>query len=339
MKSTWQLRVAALAAILLQSGAPLRAGDDDDKKAGPVCPVAVFPFQERGTEVKGFASKVTDLLFAQLVAKPELFLVDREDLKKVLDEQELNQSGLVNPAEATKVGHLTGAKILVTGSVLQVDAQLYVVAKIIGTETSRVLGASVKGKIQDPLDGLVKDLASEVAKTLAVRASELVAKPISREDRIAALRDKIGKGKVPTVMITVSERHVGKVTIDPAAQSELALICRQLGFEVIDPSEGNRKEAGVIVTGEGFSEFATRHGNLASVKARLEVKAVDRTSGRVIAVDRHTSIAVDLTEQIAGKSALQDAAANIAEQLLPKLVKSDSDKQPDKIKKKTKENI
>ena len=72
--------------------------------------------------------------------------------------------------------------------------------------------------------------------------------------------------------------------------------------------------------GEGFSEFAMRHGNLVSVKARLEVKAVDRQTDKVIAMDRQTAVVVDLTEQIAGKSALQKAAAEIAERLLPKLV-------------------
>ncbi len=58
----------------------------------------------------------------------------------------MNLSGLANPDEATKVGHLTGAKLLVTGSVIEVDKSLYLVAKIIGTETTRVVGASVKGQ-------------------------------------------------------------------------------------------------------------------------------------------------------------------------------------------------
>ena len=64
-----------------------------------------------------------------------------------------------------------------------------------------------------------------------------------------------------------------------------------------------------------------RRGNLVSVKARVELKAVDRKTGQVLAVDRETAVEVDLTEQIAGKKALQTAAAAIAERLLPKLVK------------------
>jgi hypothetical protein len=47
---------------------------------------------------------------------------------------------------------------------------------------------------------------------------------------------------------------------------------------------------------------------------------VDRRTDEVIAIDRQVAVEVDLTEQIAGKKALQKAAAAIAERLLPKLV-------------------
>ncbi|MBI2477304.1 MAG: hypothetical protein HYV60_01230, partial [Planctomycetia bacterium] len=124
-----------------------------------IYPVAILPFQERGRDAAELGPKVTDLLFAQLIVNPNMHLVEREDIKKLFDEQELNLSGLVNPGQATQVGYLTGAKIIVTGSVIVVDDSLYLVAKIIGTETSRVLGASSKGKADDELDGLVEDLA------------------------------------------------------------------------------------------------------------------------------------------------------------------------------------
>jgi TolB-like protein len=292
------------------------------KKTPTVYPSAVLPFQERGAEVKGLGSQMTDLLFVRLVTDPELYLVEREEMAKVLEELELSQSGLVNPAQALDVGHLTGAKILITGSVLQAGGHLYVIAKIIGTETSRVLGASVKGRPDDDLDRLAGELAREVANTVKSRAADLVANPVTRADRLETLKQKLGKGPRPTVAIQVTERHVGQRTIDPAAETELALFCRELGFSVVDNAPGSRGEADVLLTGEGFSEFAARHGQLVSVRARLELKAVDRRTGRVLAVGRQTTVAVDLTEQIAGKTALQDAAAELASRILPQLAES-----------------
>lgn len=293
-----------------------------------VYPAAILPFQERGADVKNFGPKVTDLMFANLVVDPRISLVDREDLEKVLKELELNLSGLVKPEEAVRVGQLTGAKLLVTGSVLQVDSSLYVVAKIIGTETTRVLGASVKGGVNDELDELVEKLAGEVSRTIAARCDELVARPKTHEDRLAALAKSLGKAKRPVVKIDIKERHVGQITIDPAAETEIALFASESGFEVIDADKGAGRKAEVLLAGEGVSEFATRHGNLISVKARLELKAVDAASGRVLAIDRQTAVQVDLSEQLAGKAALQEAAAEIASRLLPKIVQPLPEKKP-----------
>lgn len=326
------MRKQLLPSLILLLVLPVVAqADDKDKKdkakeTPAVNPVAIFPFQERGLEVKGQGSKVSDILFAELVAKPELMLVDREELMKVVDEQSLNLSGLVNAAEANKVGHMTGAKILVTGSILQTDKTLYVVAKIIGTETGRVLGASVKGTITDKLDKMVAELAEQVTKTVSEKSDQLVPKVVTREDRLAVLKEKFPKGKRPIVFIAVAERHLGRPVIDPAVQTELSLLCKELDFEVLDPETASPRQADVVISGEGFSETAGRLGGLHSVKGRVEIKAVDRATGKVIAVDREVTINVDLVELIAGKKALQDAAVNIAERLLPKLIADDKKK-------------
>lgn len=321
MNSLRILCSASLIALLMTSTLPAQKKDKGEEEF-TVYPVAVFPFAERDRAAAELGNQVSDLLFANLVTSPEMYLVERAEIDKLFTEQELNRSGLINPGQATQIGYLTGAKILVTGSVFVVGDSLYVVAKIIGTETSRVLGASVKGAVDDELDELVEELAKNVASTITGRAKDLVAKPVTKEDRLAALVKSMGKGKRPSVWIDVSERHIGQTTYDPAAETDLMLFCKELGFEVIDRKEGNRKDADVVLTGEGFSQFASRHGNLVSVKARLEVKALDRETGKVLAVDRQTSVAVDLTEHIAGKSALQDAAVGIAERLLPKLASS-----------------
>jgi hypothetical protein len=181
-------------------------------------------------------------------------------------------------------------------------------------------------------------LAAEVGKTISGRADELVAKPKTREDRLAALKEALGKAKRPAVKIDVSERHVGPVAIDPAAETELALFCTESGFDVYDPDKSGGGKAEILLIGEGFSEFATRHGNLISVKARLEVKAVDAKTGQVVAIDRQTAVEVDLTEQIAGKAALQEAAAEIAERLLPKIVELKPEKKGSPKKAASKKN-
>jgi TolB-like protein len=283
-------------------------------------PIAVLPFQERGKEVQGMGSQASDILFAELSADPALILVERQELGKILSEAQLNVSGIVDPKKAIEIGQLTGAKLIVTGSVFQVDRTVYVVAKIIGTETSRVLGASAKGSVGDGVGALATKLGTDVIAVIKTKSDSLMAPRVAKTDRVAGLKTKLGDSPRPSVLISIAERHIGQPTFDPAAQTELTIFCRDSGFTVIDSKQGAAQQADVLIQGEGTSEFAVRHGNLISVKARLEAKAIDRATGKVIAVDRQTNVAVDLSEQMAAKEALQRAAADIAERLLPKLV-------------------
>jgi hypothetical protein len=299
--------------------------DENDKKdkednEKPVYPVAILSFEERGVGVKDMGPKITNLLLARLGEKDSLYLVDREDIKKTLEELELNRSGAVNASEAARVGQLTGARLLILGSVFQDGKKVNVVAKIIGTETSRTRSVAVEGKSGDEIGPMVKEAAEKLATIITKDADKLVAPKVKEMDRIAVLNRRLKKGNRPVLWISINERHLGQPRVDPAAQTELTLFAKGTGFTVIDPEEGAKSKGDIIITGEAFSEFAGRRGGLSSVKGRIEVKAIDRKTDRVIAVDRQTVVVVDISEQIAGKNVLQQGAAVLAERLLPKLL-------------------
>jgi hypothetical protein len=121
-------------------------------------------------------------------------------------------------------------------------------------------------------------------------------------------------------MVKITESHIGAPRIDPAAETEVTACCQELGFTTIDPVSGKQSEAEYLITGEGLSELAGRQGGLASVRSRLELKVVNRKTGEIVAVDRQMARTLDSTEILAGKSGLQQAAATLAERLLPKIV-------------------
>ena len=60
--------------------------------------------------------------------------------------------------------------------------------------------------------------------------------------------------------------------------------------------------------------------NLISCRARVEMKAIDRKSGKILFIDRENDVAVDIAENFAGKKAIQEAAYTLAERLVKALV-------------------
>lgn len=305
---TLSFRVLLL--LLLFVGRPAGAATPD------VLTVAVFDFDSKDEAVRSLGPKVAILLNASLSAEPRLVTVERAELEKVLGEQELGLSGTVAPDAAAKVGHLTGAKVLVTGRVFQTDNDLVLVAKIIGTETGRVYGELVQGKAAGALTPLTGELAKKIAATITDKGDTLVAKSESRQERLARLKQSLRAAKLPAVSVCIGERHFGQPVIDPAAETELGLILQECGFALV--SAKSQQKPDLEITGEAFSAFGLRKGNLVSCKARVELKA-QKPNGEILAVDRQTSVAVDITEQTAAKNALQQAALDLAERVVPKL--------------------
>jgi hypothetical protein len=306
-------RIPLLLALLLAAGMTRHSA------AQEVLTVAIFDFDSKDEGARDLGPKVATLLNANLSAEPQIITVERAELEKVLGEQELGLSGTISPDSAAKVGHLTGAKVLVTGRVFRADKELLIVAKIIGTETSRVYGDLVKAPASSAsLSDLATELAKKISKIITEKGDTLVAKVPTREERIAAIVKSLPEGKRPAVSIKLQERHFGAPEIDPAAETELTFILQKAGFTVVDDKSDQKPD--IQITGEAFSAYGLRKGNLISCRSRIELKAQERTTGKILTADSQTSVAVDIAEQTAAKTALQNAADEIATRLLPKLV-------------------
>jgi len=302
------------ATILL---ALLLAGNLIPAMAADVLTVAIFDFDSKDEAVRDLGPKIATLLNANLSMNPNIITVERAELDKALGEQELGLSGTVSPDSAAKVGQLTGAKVLVTGRVFKVENQTMIVAKVIGTETSRVYGSMVQGAPTVSIVDLSSNLAAKVSAVVSEKGDTLVAKVPTREERIAKIKKSLDGKKLPVVSVKISEQHYGPHIIDPAAETELSLILQQCGFKVADGSTTEKPE--VEISGEAFSAYGMQKGSLISCKSRIELKARDIATGNILVVDRQTSVGVDIAEQTAAKTALENAADTLAERLLPKL--------------------
>ena len=282
--------------------------------------VAILPFDTNAKlDMDDLGQEFPLLLNAYMSQSDKLAFVERGQVDSALDELAIGISGTVDPASAAQIGYLTGAQVLVTGRIFPVQKDLFIVAKIIGVETGRVYGETAKIPLRGDMDMAAQDLAQKVADIIETRGDTLVAKVQAKEDVVESLKSLVKGKRLPTVSVAIEEESLGRDLVDPAAQTELLYILHQLGFTIIDPAESHVR-ADIEISGEAFSEFGMRNGSLVSSKGRVEVKAVNVSSGEVVSVGRDVAVAVDLSREIAGKAAIAKATTKIASALIADIV-------------------
>jgi hypothetical protein len=256
--------------------------------------VAVFPFETGAGLETRTGVEAAQMISVLLSAQPNLMMVERAELEKVLGEQALSMSGAFSQNNMVEAGHLLGAQVLVTGRVFLSGGKRYCVAKVIGTETSRVYGEMIQSDPEAALDKTVDEMAKKLAVTITGKGETLVAKVETEADWLKRMGESLKGKNLPSVS---------------AAETEIKLLLGKLGFQVL------AKDAVVEILGEAFSEFGMRKGEMVSCRARVEIKAKDQRQEKVEWVDRETTGAIDLSEHVAAKSALQRAGLRLAERI------------------------
>jgi TolB-like protein len=111
---------------------------------------------------------LADMLSTDLAASGKLRLVERRDLDKLLREQELGLSGVIDEATAPKIGMLAGATRVAFGSFLVASGLLRIDAKVVDSETGVIVAAgSAQGESSRALD-LEAQLALRLMAALGV---------------------------------------------------------------------------------------------------------------------------------------------------------------------------
>ena len=111
--------------------------------------VAVLPIENASGAASGtLGNYLTERLTNNLYAKSVVKVVERAQLKKVVDELALTQGGNFDEGSAKKIGRFLGVDAVVTGTYAELGNQtIEVNSRMVRVETGEVLGA---GTIQIP---------------------------------------------------------------------------------------------------------------------------------------------------------------------------------------------
>lgn len=129
---------------------------------------------------------------------------------------------------------------------------------------------------------------------------------------------------------------------DPAGETEIIKKFLEFGFEMVDAKQYEKLKseksyadafddpklaaqiaakygADIIIVGEAFSEYAVGVNNMVSCKARVEAKAIMTNNARVLVTEGLHGAGLDVSEVIAGKTALKNAGAKVGDYFLAQL--------------------
>lgn len=129
--------------------------------------IAVLDFQLQGVgyETTDMGKIVAEWLITALVKEGRFEVVERRLLRKVLEEQKLVMTGIVDENSATQLGKLLGVKVIISGSVMRFQNIMEVNARIIDIESASIITAeSVKSTTAIRLEGLVVQMADKIIK-------------------------------------------------------------------------------------------------------------------------------------------------------------------------------
>lgn len=152
--------------------------------------VTVLDFTDLQGSPSGELGKyIAEQLTVDLVmAKRDFAVLDRANLKSILAEHKLTATGLVNPANAKKLGQFAGVDALILGSIVPKPQNVMVIAKIITTDTAEVVGAA---RAEFRADTNVRQLMSTLA-TNTNEPSDTADEPVKPARKYSKYSKSIG---------------------------------------------------------------------------------------------------------------------------------------------------
>jgi len=128
--------------------------------------IAVLDFELHGNQMntEGMGAIVAEWFTTAMVQAGRFDVIERAMLQKIIDEQKLAMSGIVDEGTASKLGKILGVENVITGSVLNLENKIEVNARIIDVESGSIVAAeNVVSSSAANLQMLVHDLTKQIA--------------------------------------------------------------------------------------------------------------------------------------------------------------------------------
>lgn len=127
-----------------------------------VTKIAVTEFSSIAGNTTNLGRFVSEELITRLYRTGKFEIIERHLLKKVLDEQGLNLSGIIDQNSAVEIGKILGVDAIATGTLTDLGNDIKINARIINIETGKIF--SVASRTITKTDS-IKKLMNDTAKS------------------------------------------------------------------------------------------------------------------------------------------------------------------------------
>ncbi len=127
--------------------------------------IAVIEFSDLEGNVTQFGKYLAEELITRLFRTKKFEVVERQLLNKIISEQKLSITGIIDENSAKELGRIIGVDAIVSGTITDLGKSLKVNARIISTETGKVFGVAgtriVKDETVEKLMGIISTVQKE----------------------------------------------------------------------------------------------------------------------------------------------------------------------------------
>jgi TolB-like protein len=132
--------------------------------------IAVLPFNNGGSYGQGkedfdaLERGIAGMMISELSQNPAARVVERHEIQRLLDEQNLGAQGRIDAQTAARVGKLVGARYVVLGTFVDFYGDFRIDVRLVNTETSEIVKTESDKMQRDHLFDIIRNVAARLMK-------------------------------------------------------------------------------------------------------------------------------------------------------------------------------
>jgi len=169
--------------------------------------IAVIEFSDLEGNVTQFGKYLAEELITRLFRTKKFEVVERQLLNKIISEQKLSITGMIDPNSAKELGRILGVDAIVSGTITDLGTSLKVNARLISTETGTVFGVAATDIVKN----------DNVKKLMGIISSAQKGEVQKQTEKEEILKEALKKVEVEKFTFEVSKCKMssgGTVTCD-----------------------------------------------------------------------------------------------------------------------------